>query len=704
VGYEVDRAIGGVMSQLPTTLWAAVVVLIASVANVVAGAGIVRLLRGVPFRSRAELVVGGAVGAVLVDAACLFVLGPIGWFEPLPLALVLIGLLGMGLALGWPWLQPGSVRRRHVGLPFVLLVVAVWSAPVVLQLASPVPPFIDVLPNHVAPVEHLRAYGTWEQMVVAPSPIYGPSRIFLGYVAFLGMITQLTGLSAALAISAFTLPLALLLAASSQLVVQSLVGSAASVEQRVQQLRAWAGAWALLIVPLTFVFLRLPDVRASVLGFVPVAFTLALLASEEPPIARARAVLVAVGCGVASLVHPPAGVLLTGTVVLIGLLSPGRMRAAWSGAVGGSLVALPQVAATIGYGGPAWIGALAVGVGMGVAFVAGGNAPDTGRIDRAPSWEPGRTTWLVVAALTIAVVVGAAVVASSVATVPEVTDAVAGMLLDWWVLLAALGLGLLLVRPGIVWLVIGSAVCVGLVAMIGAEAIARLSPDWTLLVESIAVEVPKAVGYWLPWFIALGAGLGIATLWTSTDHPAWLRVGIGAGFALLAAFSLHGTNVNPERIEQHGYAEAMAIALRTAQDGYWVGHPHERLLIDASGRELVELVQAGQASGRIRASTPILHVAPSFQQWEATPLGVFAGVIETDATLDPERSIHTVGGRLRDIRRLPRLLGPAHPWVVVEGFAEPSQPSLMLVLNGYRPAWRNERAVLFVLAGATPRV
>ncbi|MBA2489414.1 MAG: hypothetical protein H0V36_08880 [Chloroflexi bacterium] len=44
------------------------------------------------------------------------------------------------------------------------------------------------------------------------------------------------------------------------------------------------------------------------------------------------------------------------------------------------------------------------------------------------------------------------------------------------------------------------------------------------------------------------------------------------------------------------------------------------------------------------------------------------GVIETSATPDPEDSLHTIGGRLRDIAGLPELLSGRPDYVVVEGY------------------------------------
>jgi len=53
----------------------------------------------------------------------------------------------------------------------------------------------------------------------------------------------------------------------------------------------------------------------------------------------------------------------------------------------------------------------------------------------------------------------------------------------------------------------------------------------------------------------------------------------------------------------------------------------------------------------------VLHLASTFQQWSATPFGVFVGVDETSVSLDPEHSQHTAGGRLFGFDSLPGFLG-----------------------------------------------
>ena len=62
-------------------------------------------------------------------------------------------------------------------------------------------PFIDVLPNYVGPVEHLRTFGWFSPLSATQSPIIGPSRTVLGYDGLLGALATMTNLSGGLAIA-----------------------------------------------------------------------------------------------------------------------------------------------------------------------------------------------------------------------------------------------------------------------------------------------------------------------------------------------------------------------------------------------------------------------------------------------------------------------------------------------------------------------
>ena len=71
--------------------------------------------------------------------------------------------------------------------------------------------------------------------------------------------------------------------------------------------------------------------------------------------------------------------------------------------------------------------------------------------------------------------------------------------------------------------------------------------------------------------------------------------------------------------------------------------------------------------------------------------------MESTATPDAERSIHTEGGRLLPLADLGALLGPAYPYVVVEGYGDPMVT--FVEAAGYVEVWRGERAVLLRRAG-----
>ncbi len=155
IGSTWEGAWDGVASQLPVTLPAALIVLGTTAVQLAAGSVVVRAMRGRPYRSVIDALLGALVGAVTIGLVALMLLGSLGWFR-VPALLLLNGVI---IGLGW-FVRPffADPPRLRLGWPTVAgaLVVLAWSGAVILQLASPVVPFIDVLPNHVAPAEHLR--------------------------------------------------------------------------------------------------------------------------------------------------------------------------------------------------------------------------------------------------------------------------------------------------------------------------------------------------------------------------------------------------------------------------------------------------------------------------------------------------------------------------------------------------------------------
>lgn len=696
--FDPGAALGAIVGQLGTTLWPGVAVSLAVTLQVLAGASVVRVLRWSAYGSLSEAMVAGAVAAIAIDLAMLVILGPLGLFHWLPVLVVTVALALVG-GIARPFFSPGVLRAPHVDWAAWLLVGLVWTAPVLLQLASPLAPFVDVLPNHVAPVEHLRTFGSWETLAVSPSPIYGPSRIFLGYVAPLGVTALLSGQDAGMAVAAFALPLTILFAAGGRLVARTIgsqraargLGPARDFHEAVDDPDATAAAyWVLLTLPLTFAFLRLPDTRATVLAFVPAALALVITMDAARWGGRSRPGMLAVTIGAGILVHPAIGLFTAGTVAAIGIVSASRMRAAFAGIAGGLLIASPALLIAAGVGVTPFIAVPLALAGVLLAAMIGGRAARDDWSMPRPAGSSLRIREILVGlGVSLIVLAGLALL---VALRPDPAGALAqavGGLLDWILLLVLLIPFLALGRGR---LALGAAVVVGLSAALFAAGLGQLLPDAGLLLQSLAYELPKSAGYWVPWALALAAGIGLAAFWAMRDLPDWLRVGAVSAFVVLSAVSFRPDSLELEAIEQHRYAETLAISLVNAQDGYWVGHPDARRILDAPRRDLVAAVRGQIATGAIGATTPVLHVAPSFQQWEATPLGVFTGVLETSVTPDAERSIHTVGGRLERLVDLAGLLGPSAPWVVVEGYGE--EMVTRIETAGYSVVWQDERSTL----------
>jgi len=134
------------------------------------------------------------------------------------------------------------------------------------------------------------------------------------------------------------------------------------------------------------------------------------------------------------------------------------------------------------------------------------------------------------------------------------------------------------------------------------------------------------------------------------------------------------------------------------ETGYWRGYPDSRTLIDDSERELLDRLRQEIAAGRLAPGTRVLHVASSFQQWVSTPLGVFAGIMETDVTAQTEVSSHTAGGRLHPLDALGELLGDDFGYVVFEPMDLDPAVRQQIVAAGYEAIYRNSRGEIFVPA------
>ncbi|HEX8025019.1 MAG TPA: hypothetical protein VF484_02325, partial [Candidatus Limnocylindrales bacterium] len=321
------------------------------------------------------------------------------------------------------------------------------------------------------------------------------------------------------------------------------------------------------------------------------------------------------------------------------------------------------------------------------AAVAAGVAVDRIRPAHLPLIQFGRV------AVVLALAVGAVLAAPD----PSELFAAPGPFLGATALLLLAGVvGFIAGVPAARDPVVLSGLGVGFAAVVATQAV----PGSGLLTQALKFEVPKTIYYWIPVIAAIAAAGTLDWLWrTDRVNRAGAAV-LTAVWIVVAAVPIRPEPIDALHLGEHRFSEALAIDLRWAGTGYWTGYPDSREIVDAPRQELLDAVRAQIATGAIGPDTPVLHIAGSFQQWVATPLGVFDGVTETDVSPDAEASIHTVGGRLLHLESLPSLLSNSSAWPFV--LLEPS-PDLppdiagQIAAEGYRPIFSNAQGTLYGL-------
>ncbi len=718
LGFDFGLALDGVVSQLAVTLPAAFLVLGASALELAAGLVLARAARRTPFDSVAEALVVAMVAAVLKDTLLLGSLAAFGWFR----AAALIGLDVALIGLAWlpplrPRLSPITTFRRwrdqlgSVGSwPLVTLVALVWIGPVILQLASPVVPFIDVLPNYVGPVEHLRTFGWFSPLTATQSPIIGPSRTVLGYDALLGSVAAMTGLSGGLAIAGFILPQTALVAAGAY----RLAGAIRNGDPP-------PGAWALLAFGLSQSFARLGDARGTVVVAPLVCAALAIAAEliqsgghtdayRADPWRIGRGPVIGLALGAATLVHPVIGFFAILTVAVVALVRPSEAAPdAFIAGLTAGLVALPQLATMVGLALPT----LALGIGLPLAIVVGigaGRLIAQSEAARAAIVRVAQSGRVVIPVALLGVVALAFGVGKlEVDRLPNALgEALAVSAESSGLLLVVLVVGAWLGSRGARSPIVLAGIGIGFVAL---ALVAALPGDLGFFGDALRFEVPKTVHYWMSGIAAAGAACALATGWssaeTSTSWPA--RAAAVAAFVVVAALPLRFGNsgddakckqdcqsINAYHLGEHRWSETFAIDLHFAASGFWQGFPDSRFVVDPPRQAILDSLRAEIDAGRLGQATPVLHVAGSFQQWTSTPLGVFEGVAETFVSLDPEVSHQTAGGRLFGLDALPRFLASGDfGYVVFEPKDLPDGLRAQIAAAGYVSIFRNGQGEVF---------
>ena len=99
-----------------------------------------------------------------------------------------------------------AAKRENLALLlFFGVLVFGGTTVIILQLVSPIPPFMDVLEVNAAPVHRVVAFSQFDPFSSNPSGRFAANRNFPGYIAFFSYLTATTGASAVATIESFML-------------------------------------------------------------------------------------------------------------------------------------------------------------------------------------------------------------------------------------------------------------------------------------------------------------------------------------------------------------------------------------------------------------------------------------------------------------------------------------------------------------------
>lgn len=587
-----------------------------------------------------------ALGAVVVLWACtdvvLLVLGPRGWYRPNVLRVVLVAMVATAFAAARG--RPAPARRAWpAGAWVAALTVALVVVPLVLmQIGSPVSPFMDILAL-IAAVQKVVTFQRYDPFANDASGIIALGRGSVGYDAPLSFLSLVAGLPAHLGISALIVPAAVLQITALYLLGRRAYGS-------------MAGGLATLFLLETFAWRRTMDIRGTCLTFALVSAGIAMLAGRRSSM---RTALGGLALGTAVTVNPligAVGMLVASIQAVVAWLDRGTpivVSVATLGAA--SVFALPQVMIGLSRPVPVWslpvVALLGLGALAGAAWLAGRD------------WRP----WRPRPYARLAAIVGTlvALVAVHARRRFEFMD-------DQWfgyeglALLASFGFAAAAAAVARRPERRTAAAVPALTIAVGMVIYAVSSPyrfQGTLDVRSLASEITtKMAYYWSPFWMALLAGAGFA--WLARGRA---RVPVVLLVALLVIYPFRYV---PEPLDydaaQLSLTETWGFHLANAARGYHAGLPDRRWVVDDRWRAVGDVLFAEVAAGRIGYDTHVVYVTPGINNVE---MALYTGV-----SMDPftpqwsADNIWLVGTRVRPMSELPAALAASPPYVLVASF------------------------------------
>lgn len=214
-------------------------------------------------------ILGAFILTSLVDYVLLLVLGVVGLYRPIPLFVVSLLLL-------WYLVPRGSMRfirdvykgisRNHEYLVIILLVFLLGLTPYKLLVYSyPVTLWKDVSPIYIAPAQMVVNFGKYIPLLDYPSSTHSRAKNVPGITALYSYTCAFSGVNVYKTVTPLVMVLFLLVLVSTYLLAKRFLGGDAA-------------PWACLFLLFSGTYLRLGDVRGTVISFIYVAAAFIYLA------------------------------------------------------------------------------------------------------------------------------------------------------------------------------------------------------------------------------------------------------------------------------------------------------------------------------------------------------------------------------------------------------------------------------------------
>jgi hypothetical protein len=644
-----------------------------------------------------DATIGGFTGVWIFAYIGGNALGPIGLFRTWTLWIL--------LAAGgfWLWRRIPRVERRPLspGQKLMLLTFALHAPGLlILQLGSPVPPFMDIFATPAA-AQRIITFGRYLPFDNDPYGYWDAASQLPGlelFYAFLGLGSW-TSLGV-LAETAAIVPMAGLLVLTTYRLGKTLAGDV-------------AGGFACLFLFATMLLRVLPYMHGRSVAFVLVAAGLGFFLDARRNRMRLALGALALGTAVAShAIIGALGMVVATAPVLFWLLS-GEIGAALAGLgalAGASLVALPAVAIGLRIALPYPVLPAMQMLGIALIAVSAHTLHERTVTDRLKWMQWGLTLLPVYVLLW-----------HPPPFMPNnhpqrfpllVYGGGLGLVLMLWI-----DRGVLLpwraarneTRPSRAFL--GPVTIALLVAILIEYVYATV--DWRSRFPDPRVQVALAdlfykVDYWYPYIWVFPAAYLAAWLYRTVSP----RVTVFLVLALLffpwrERYAYPQEGLADPNYHQHSITEAWSYQVETGKRGYWGATSDRRWAQNPAELELAEVLRREVAAGRITLATHVVHLGPYQILYKDNLLfSVYTGINDDGYIAGYQFDWSIAGGRLRPIEQLGERLAEHPPYVAIHQRNDPGAPDnvdptpFATGLEGYTEIFNRDNVRLLRYDGA----